>query len=34
MEAGRISAILLQLELKGLANQAPGKMFSKMDRVH
>ncbi len=29
MEPGNLSALLLQLELKGLAKQAPGKMFYK-----
>ena len=27
-EAGRLSSILLQLELKGMAQQSPGKLFS------
>jgi DNA processing protein len=28
IEAGRLSGILLQLELKGIAQQSPGKFFS------
>jgi DNA processing protein len=27
IEAGKLSSILLQLELKGIAQQAPGKFF-------
>jgi len=27
IEAGRLSSILLQLELKGIAQQSPGKLF-------
>ena len=33
IEAGRLSSILLQLELKGIAQQSPGKLFSKIEEV-
>jgi hypothetical protein len=30
MEAGRLSGILLELELRGLIRQHPGKMFARV----
>jgi DNA processing protein len=33
IEPGRLSSILLQLELKGIAQQSPGKFFSKIEKV-
>jgi len=33
IESGRLSSILLQLELKGIAQQSPGKFFSKIEKV-
>jgi DNA processing protein len=33
IEAGRLSSILLQLELKGLAQQSPGKFFSTTEEI-
>ena len=33
IEAGRLSSILLQLELKGIVQQSPGKFFSKIEKV-
>jgi DNA processing protein len=33
IESGRLSSILLQLELKGIAQQSPGKFFSRTEKV-
>jgi len=33
IEPGRLSSILLKLELKGIAQQSPGKFFSKIEKV-
>ena len=33
MEPGKLSSILLQLELKGVIKQSPGKFFSLQDNI-
>ena len=33
MESGRLSSVLLQLELKNIVQQSPGKFFSIAERV-
>ena len=34
MEPGKLSSLLLQLELKGLVQQVPGKLFSIREKEH
>ena len=33
MEPGKLSSILLQLELKGIVQQSPGKLFSIIENI-